>query len=128
MYITEKDFENYELILSDSGYPREKIVYEANDKDVMFPSFVRVVDTRPVPGRKISIEVAENGYIVRLGNKSKIATDDWSNRLDKVMQDFLNEEYETDRDLTERESEDADMPNYTLEMNTAYKSKQKRGE
>jgi len=40
----------------------------------------------------------------------------------------LNKDVEEERDLTESELEDPDLTTYTLKMNTAYKSTQKREE
>jgi len=121
MYASNKDFENYEIVLSDYGYPKETLIFEANEKDVMTPSFVRVIDTRPVPGRKINIEVADNGYVVKMGNQTKLATTDYNMRLESTINDFLNEEYDKERDLTESEQDDPDLQTWTLEMNVAYK-------
>jgi len=127
MYVSEENYEDYELILS-SSRPIEILVYEANEKDVMVPSFVRVTQSTPTPGRKISVEVADNGYVVKMGAKIKIATGDWGNRLEDAMEKFLNEDVETERPLTEHELEDADLVTYNLKMNTAYAAKKKRAE
>jgi len=127
MFVSSEDYKNYELVLSSSN-PKKVLVYEANDKDVLIPSFVRVIKSMPNPGKKVTVEVAENGYIIKQDSSSRIATGDWGNRLDDALEFYLNKDVEEERDLTESELEDPDLTTYTLKMNTAYKSTQKREE
>ena len=112
--------EKKEIILSTSYYPHEVIVLEVDAiSDMLTPTFVRCVDLKPVVGRKIDVEVVSNGYIVRNKKEAKLSlTDDYGTRLDRIMTQMLQEEYEYERPLTESEIVDEDLIEAVSEMNS----------
>ena len=120
MRIEKEDYKNFELIIDTYYYPKETIVYELDkDTDQMVPSFMRVIDSVPNPGRKLSIEVVENGYVISSGKRTIVSPNSgYDDRLENVIPRFLNHDIESERPLTEHELEDSDE--FTEKMNNAY--------
>ena len=104
-----------------SGDPDEWLVYEQNEKGY-YPSFIRygefIVDT----GKKVTIEVAENGFIMKRGQNIYICGDKYD--MEKRLHELTHKLIEKERELTEAEIQE--LISFTLEVNTHFAAQSKK--
>lgn len=126
MNVVEPDFNNFEeavvQLSTYSGDPEEWIIYEQNDEDVYYPSFIRYGEIALDEGKKVQIEVVSNGFIARQGNKTLICDSKWS--LETAVRNFTSKIIEKERDLSEDEKEE--LTTMTLKINTHFAAQSKR--
>ena len=126
MKIIEPDFNDFaEAVIklnTYSGDPDEWVVYEQNEDDVYYPSFLRYGDRVLDVGKKLTIEVATNGFIIKQGNNTSICESKWD--LESRIRDLTNKTVEKERDLTEDEIEE--LITMTLKINTHFAAQSKR--
>ena len=122
MRIETTDFDKYEIVLDNWGYPKKTIVYEANEKDVLVPSFIRQVDFVSCPKKKLEITVAENGFILKQGAIINVVTNDYN--LDSEIKSMIYHEVDSEEKIDEEYLEDAELQTITLKFNTKYKGGQ----
>lgn len=110
-------FDNY------SGNPDKWVIYEQDDNGVYFPSFARCGKYVINPGVKLTIEVVENGYLIRSGKKSYIVDDNnWE--LERTIKKITKKVIEKERELEEDEVEE--LTTMTLKINTHFAAQSKR--
>lgn len=69
MYIYDIDYENNTIIGSNT-YPKISYLTKRNEETgVLEPDKVKITKLEPCPGIGLGIIVAENGYVLTLGNK-----------------------------------------------------------
>jgi len=105
-------------------YPKEVIILgEDSMTGMLIPLFVRVTKFVPVPNKKVTIDTAENGYVVFHNGKTKIVKNNdsgWEDELRLTIDSFFNKEVETERDLKEDELTNDDFLEQLAKMNVEY--------
>lgn len=128
MYIYTYDTKAQTMNLtSGNSYPKETVILQEDAiTGLLVPSHVHVMKFKPVSGRKIEIEVAENGYVLKQAKRIKVVPESsWGNDdLNREMNLFLNEEVESERDLTENELEDEDFIETLEKMNGEFSNQE----
>jgi len=109
-----------------SSDPDEHLWYEQNEAGVYYPSFIRYGDRVLDVGKKVQIEVAHNGFIVKQGQNTYICENKWE--LESHIQNLTNKIVKKERDLSEEELEEADLETLTLRINTHFAAQGKRAE
>ena len=126
MRIIEPDFNDFDEAViklnTYSGDPDEWVIYEQNEDNVYYPSFLRYGDRVLDVGKKVTIEVATNGFIIKQGNNTSICENKWD--LESIIRDLTNKTVEKERPLTEEEIEE--LVTMTLKINTHFAAQSKR--
>ena len=126
MNIIEPDFNDFDeavvKLSTYSGDPDEYVIYEQNKKGVYYPSFIRYGELVLDVGKKVQIEVASNGYIVKQGNNTHIFENKWD--LEGSIHSLTRKTIEKERKLTEEEVEE--LITMTLKVNTHFAAQSKK--
>lgn len=101
--------------------------FGADDRDIIVPQSVEYKTDNHVSGVKITIESAENGFVLKQGNKMTVHTDMYNVRahLDEVynrVDEFSVEIDDELRALIKPYNDEYDWDNASLQMNVAYKA------
>lgn len=106
-----------------SGDPEQWVIYEKNSDNAYVPAFLRYGESVIDPGKKLTIEVVLNGYLIRCGKESYVVSNDsWD--LRRKVEDLTHKIVEKERDLTEEEMEE--LTTMTLKINTHFAAQSKR--
>lgn len=120
MRIIEPDFNDFDEAVIElntySGDPDEWVIYEQNESDVYYPSFIRYGEFVKDEGSKCTVETASNGFIIRKGKSTEICENKWE--LESAVYKFTHKIVEKERDLTEEETEE--LTTMTLKINTHF--------
>ena len=120
MNLIEPDFNNFveaEIKIDTySGDPDQWVIYEQNEKDVYYPSFIRYGEFAINTGAKVLVEAVENGFIIKSGGETRICEDNYT--LETNMRKHMRKIVEKERDLTEDEVEE--LTTMTLKINTHF--------
>ena len=126
MNIVEPDFNDFVKaeveITTYSGDPEEWIIYEQNKDGAYYPSFIRYGEKVLDVGKKVQIEVASNGFIIKQGTHTVICESKWD--LESKVRELTNKTIEKERDLTEDEIEE--LITMSLKINTHFAAQSKR--
>jgi len=119
MYIYDIDYENKVIVRSDS-YPKIHYLTKRNEETgVLEPDKVEITKLDPVVGRKITVNVAENGYIITRNNKIRVVENgSYGETLFDTITNSLSEEKIEYRDYEKDELEDNDFINALTELNS----------
>ena len=126
MRIGKIDYDNYTVAIENWGYPKRVVIYDADERDVLVPMFIRKTDLRPKSGSKLEITVVDNGYIFKSGRSTKIMRHDDYN-FDEFVNEFLKHEVETEEKL-EDVLDDSDLEQLRNEVSFKFNTKYKGGQ
>ena len=119
MYIYNIDYAN-EVIVRSDNYPKTHYLTKRNEETgVLEPDKVEEIDLVPVAGRKITVSVAENGFIVTRNKETHVVENGaFGKSLYETVDELLKEEVTTYRDYVENELEDIDFIKAMEDLNS----------
>ena len=109
--VTDSEF----LLNTYSEDPDEWVIYEKNEKGY-YPSFIRYGKFVFDIGKKVNIEVADNGFIIKQGQNTYIH--DGSYGFNDKIHELTYKIVEKERQLTEDEIQE--LIQFTLEVNAHF--------
>ena len=123
MEIIKENYNNFELECSEF---RETffIIFEPNAEDVLVVTKCRRKERVFDSGLKLTIDVSENGCIVKCGKRSKIASSEYD--IHEVLREFAMKDVWKTRDIYKDEFADnyRDIDSIQFKFNTKYKGDQ----